>query len=58
MDPSSKPGGTPGSVTPSTASLNQKLAISAGPRTLTESELKLLRQSAKEISARIEQHRR
>ena len=58
MVKTSSAGGSSGSVTPSTASLNQKLAISAGPRTLTESELKLLRQSAKEISARIEQHRR
>jgi hypothetical protein len=42
------------SITPSTASLNQKLATSPGPRMLTASEIALLKQSAKEIAARIE----
>lgn len=57
MDQSSKHGGTTGSVTPSTASLNQKAATSPGPRMLSEYEISLLRQSAKEIAARIESRR-
>ena len=50
MDPSSKHGGRPGSVTPSTALLIQKLGTSIGPRRLTPSEIDLLR---KEIAARL-----
>ena len=41
-----------GSVTPSTALLNQKLATSNAPRMLTPSEVTLLRQSKQEIAAR------
>ena len=44
-----KTGGSPGSVTPSTALLNQRLATFSGPRMLTEYEIKLLRQSKMEI---------
>ena len=43
-------GSAPSSLTPSTALLNRKLGISPGPRMLTQSELDLLRQSAKEIA--------
>jgi hypothetical protein len=53
MDPSLKHGGGPGSVTPSTALLNQKLGTSIGPRQLTPSEIDLLRKSKQEIAARI-----
>ena len=55
MEKNSKHGGMPGSVTPSTASLNQKLATSSGPRMLTASEIALLRKSKREIAERIEQ---
>ncbi len=43
-----------GSVTPSTALLNQKLATSNAPRTLTPSEIELLRLSKQEIARRIQ----
>lgn len=43
------------SVTPSTRSLNQKLGTSCGPRTLTPSEIALLRQSKQEIASRVEE---
>ncbi|MGH8563273.1 MAG: phosphoribosyltransferase [Gammaproteobacteria bacterium] len=45
-------GGKTGSVTPSTALLNQKLGTSPAPRMLTPSEIELLRQSKREIAAR------
>ncbi len=54
MDPSSTIGGKAGSVTPSTASLNQRLGTLRGPRMLSTYEIDLLKQSAKEIAARIE----
>jgi len=50
MAATSKLGGKSGSVTSSTALLNQKLGISHAPRTLTPSEIALLRQSKQEIS--------
>lgn len=53
MEPSSKHGGTPGSVTPSTALLNQRLGTSIAPRQLTPSEIELLRKSKREIAERI-----
>jgi len=46
---SSNSGGKAALVTPSTALLNQKLAISPGPRMLTPSEVELLRQSRIEM---------
>ena len=49
-DGSSRGGGAPSSVTPSTALLNRRLGISPAPRMLTQSEIDLLRQSAKEIA--------
>ena len=49
-DGTSRSGGAPSSVTPSTALLNRKLGISPAPRMLTRSEVALLRQSAKEIA--------
>ncbi len=45
-----KTGGRPGSVTPSTALLNQKLATSNAPQMLTPSEIELLR---REIAVRV-----
>lgn len=42
-------GGSNDSVTPSTRSLNQKLGTSPKPRTLSASEIGLLRQSKQEI---------
>ena len=45
MDKISISGGKTGSVTPSTALLNQKLGTSPAPRMLTPSEIELLRQS-------------
>lgn len=57
MGLNSKDGGRTGSVTPSTASLNQRLGTSPGPRMLSAYEIGLLRQSAKEIAARIESKR-
>lgn len=48
-----KSDGTSGSVTATTALLNQKLAISNAPRMLTPSEIMLLKQSKREIAARI-----
>ena len=42
-------GGRKGSVTPSTALLNQRLATFSKPRMLTQYEIELLRQSKKEI---------
>ncbi len=50
MDGTSKGGGVPASVTPSTAILNRKLGISPVRRMLTRSEIDLLRQSAMEIA--------
>ena len=44
-----KSGGRTGSFTPSTALLNQRLDTFSKPRMLTEYEIKLLRQSKKEI---------
>ena len=49
-DGTSESGGAPRSVTPSTALLNQRLVISPGLRMLTQSEIDLLRQSAKETA--------
>jgi len=49
MDKNSKIGGKKGSVTPSTALLNLRLATFSKPRMLTEYEIGLLRQSKKEI---------
>ncbi len=46
-------GGSNGSVTPSTALLNQRRATSPGPRMLTEYEVQLLRKSAAEILERV-----
>ncbi len=48
-----KAGGRTGSVTPSTALLNQKLGTSCGPRMLTPSEIALLQQSKREAGERI-----
>ena len=48
-----KSGGTHGSVTPSTALLNQKLATSNAPRMLTPSEIELLRRSKQEIAVQV-----
>lgn len=55
MDPL-KPGGKPNSVTTSTALLNQKLGILREPRTLTPSEIALLRRSKHEIAAALKKH--
>jgi hypothetical protein len=49
MEKNLKTGGRKSSVTPSTALLNQRLATFSKPRMLTEYEVKLLRQSKKEI---------
>lgn len=57
MDPNEKDGGKTSSVTPSTASLNQKVGTLRGPRMLSAFEIGLLRKSAKEIVARIESQR-
>ena len=46
----SRSGGAATSVTPSTALLNRKLGTSPAPRTLTRSEIDLLRRSAMEIA--------
>lgn len=54
MARTSKTGGSTGSVTASTASLNRKLATSSAPRLLTASEIALLRQSKAEIARRLE----
>ena len=43
-------GGSPPSLTPSTALLNRMIRRSPGPRMLTQTEIDLLRQSAKEIA--------
>lgn len=48
----SKNGGKSGSVTDSTALLNQKLGTLNAPRMLTPSEIELLRRSKQEIAAR------
>ena len=48
-------GGKPSLITPSTVLLNQKLAISPGPRMLTPSELELLRQSQLEMRQALSQ---
>ena len=52
MADNSKNGGKAGSVTASTALLNQKLAILQTPRMLTKSEIVLLQNSKREIAAR------
>jgi len=52
MDRTLKSGGTGGSVTPSTALLNQKLATLKEARMLTPSEIELLRKSKVEIGER------
>ena len=46
-------GGKNDSVTPSTRLLNQKLGILSAPRTLTPSEIDLLRQSKREIAHKV-----
>ena len=46
----SRNGGRSVSVSPATAALNRKLGTSLAPRMLTQSELDLLRQSAREIA--------
>lgn len=51
MDKNLKTGGKSGSVTASTALLNQRLATSNAPRMLTPSEIELLRKSKQEIAA-------
>ena len=48
-DRSSSTGGTSNSVTPSTALLTRRLGTSPVPRTLTRSEIELLRRSKKEM---------
>ena len=45
-----KTGGFNDSITPSTRLLNQKLGTSLTPRTLTPSEIELLRLSKREIA--------
>ncbi|MCK9368156.1 MAG: hypothetical protein M0P72_13570 [Metallibacterium scheffleri] len=57
MEKTWKPGGSPGSVTASTALLNQKHATSNEPRTLTPSEIELLRRSKQEIAQRVQARR-
>ena len=52
MNKNSKAGRSTGSVTPSTALLNQRLAISNAPRMLIPSEIELLQQSKKEMAER------
>jgi len=49
MENNLKTGGKKFSLTPSTALLNQKPGAYLKPRMLTESEIKLLRQSKQEI---------
>jgi hypothetical protein len=49
---------TSGSVTATTALLNQKLATSNAPRMLTPSEIELLKQSKREIALRIKAKQR
>ena len=49
MEKNLKIGGRKSIFTPSTALLNQKLDTFLRPRMLTESEIKLLRQSKKEV---------
>ena len=46
----SRNGGRKSSVSPATAALNRKLGTAPAPRMLTQSELDLLRQSAREIA--------
>lgn len=58
MEKHLKSGGTNGSVTASTALLNQKLATSNAPRMLTPSEIVLLRQSKREFALRIKAQQR
>ena len=58
METRLKSGGTSGSVTASTALLNQKLATSNAPRMLTPSEIVLLKQSKREIALRIKAKQR
>jgi len=53
MEKNLKVGGKKSLVTPSTALLNQRLATFSKPRMLTEYEIKLLRQSKKEIGAAV-----
>ena len=50
MDDTSKPGEAGGSLTPSTALLDRRLAISNAPAMLTPCEIDLLRQSKREIA--------
>lgn len=52
----SNSGGKQSSVTPSTALLNRKLGISPKSRTLTPSEIELLRQSKREIAEEFRKH--
>ena len=52
MDKHLQPSGDSGSVTPSTALLNQRLATLNAPRMLTPAEIELLRLSKQEIAAR------
>jgi hypothetical protein len=51
----SKCGGKPGSVTPSTALLNQRLDTLQTPRMLTPFEIELLRKSKREMAARFKE---
>ena len=53
MEKNLKSGVTSGSITATTALLNQKLATSDAPRMLTPSEIVLLKQRKREIAARI-----
>ncbi|MBF0463043.1 MAG: hypothetical protein HQL87_16865 [Magnetococcales bacterium] len=55
MDRNWKSGGMTGSVTPSTALLNQRLAISPGLRMLDASEIVLLRRSKQEMACRLQE---
>lgn len=58
MAQTSKTGGSLGSVTLSTALLNQKHATLSAPRMLTPSEIELLRRSKQEIAVRVRMCRR
>ena len=58
METRLKSGGTSGSVTATTALLNQKLATSNASRMLTSSEIVLLKQSKREIALRIKAKQR
>ena len=52
MDDTSKPGEAGGSLTPSTALLDRRLATSNAPAMPTPCEIDLLRQSKREIADR------